>query len=293
MILSMKYVKFLLIALIAIFVAVPTFSNGQILSKKEDLKDLNSKTLMVVLENNSMIDLTLRQAVEKEWTLSKIEFCDLDRFEKIKTDTSYYFLMRVKGIFKKEREPSIEFLSLLKGGEDAYMGLDKMYDVLTLPFQYIDDPDGYIIPYIDAYINVIQAHVVRVQKKKIAATLGISWYSNRLQELRGKRVLVNKLDLNSNVTVDEANRILGNGGKVVDEDEIYEAIDNKKGETAYTICIGPEEGDRYGSYCYKMVISADSHDIYYYRKQKITSKNSKGFLPEDLKKIAIPNGYEL
>lgn len=293
MILSMKYVKFLLIALIAIFVAVPTFSNGQILSKKEDLKDLNSKTLMVVLENNSMIDLTLRQAVEKEWTLSKIEFCDLDRFEKIKTDTSYYFLIRVKGIFKKEREPSIEFLSLLKGGEDAYMGLDKMYDVLTLPFQYIDDPDGYIIPYIDAYINIIQAHVVRVQKKKIAATLGISWYSNRLQELRGKRVLVNKLDLNSNVTVDEANRILGNGGKVVDEDEIYEAIDNKKGETAYTICIGPEEGDRYGSYCYKMVISADSHDIYYYRKQKITSKNSKGFLPEDLKKIAIPNGYEL
>lgn len=293
MILSMKYVKFLLIALIAIFVAVPTFSNGQILSKKEDLKDLNSKTLMVVLENNSMIDLTLRQAVEKEWTLSKIEFCDLDRFEKIKTDTSYYFLMRVKGIFKKEREPSIEFLSLLKGGEDAYMGLDKMYDVLTLPFQHIDDPDGYIIPYIDAYINIIQAHVVRVQKKKIAATLGISWYSNRLQELRGKRVLVNKLDLNSNVTVDEANRILGNGGKVVDEDEIYEAIDNKKGETAYTICIGPEEGDRYGSYCYKMVISTDSHDIYYYRKQKITSKNSKGFLPEDLKKIAIPNGYEL
>ena len=38
-----------------------------------------------------------------------------------------------------------------------------------------------------------------------------------------------------------------------------------------------------------MVVSADSHDIYYYRKQKVNAKNPKGFLPEDLKKLAIPN----
>ena len=174
----MKTFKNFLIALVAILMALPTISQAQVFSKKEDLKDLNSKTLMVVLENNSMIDLTLKQSVEKEWKLSKVEFCDLNQFEKIKTDTSYYFLIRVKGIFKKEREPSIEFLSLLKGGEEAYMGLDEMYDVLSLPFQQIDDPDGYIIPYIDAYINIIQSHVLRVQKKKIAATLGLSWYSN-------------------------------------------------------------------------------------------------------------------
>ena len=228
--------------------ALPTISQAQVFSKKEDLKDLNSKTLMVILENNSMIDLTLKQSVEKEWKLSKVEFCDLNQFEKIKTDTSYYFLIRVKGIFKKEREPSIEFLSLLKGGEEAYMGLDEMYDVLSLPFQQIDDPDGYIIPYIDAYINIIQSHVLRVQKKKIAATLGLSWYSNRLQELKGKEILVNELDLSNTITEGEANKILKESGRVVEEDIIYEAIDNKKANTAYTICIGPEV-EKQGSYC--------------------------------------------
>ena len=284
----MKTFKNFLIALVAILMALPTISQAQVFSKKEDLMDLNSKTLMVVLENNSMIDLTLKQSVEKEWKLSKVEFCDLNQFEKIKTDTSYYFLIRVKGIFKKEREPSIEFLSLLKGGEEAYMGLDEMYDVLSLPFQQIDDPDGYIIPYIDAYINIIQSHVLRVQKKKIAATLGLSWYSNRLQELKGKEILVNELDLSNTITEGEANKILKESGRVVEEDIIYEAIDNKKANTAYTICIGPEV-EKQGSYCYKMVVSADSHDIYYYRKQKVNAKNPKGFLPEDLKKLAIPN----
>ena len=285
---NMKTFKNFLIALVAILMALPTISQAQVFSKKEDLKDLNSKTLMVILENNSMIDLTLKQSVEKEWKLSKVEFCDLNQFEKIKTDTSYYFLIRVKGIFKKEREPSIEFLSLLKGGEEAYMGLDEMYDVLSLPFQQIDDPDGYIIPYIDAYINIIQSHVLRVQKKKIAATLGLSWYSNRLQELKGKEILVNELDLSNTITEGEANKILKESGRVVEEDIIYEAIDNKKANTAYTICIGPEV-EKQGSYCYKMVVSADSHDIYYYRKQKVNAKNPKGFLPEDLKKLAIPN----
>ncbi|MBR7157871.1 MAG: hypothetical protein IKD16_05690 [Bacteroidales bacterium] len=284
----MKSFKKILIALVAIFIAAPAVSQAQVFSKKEDLKDLNSKTLMVVLENNSMIDLTLKQAVEKEWSLSKIEFCDLDKFEKIKTDTSYYFLIRVKGIFKKEREPSIEFLSLLKGGDEAYLGIDQMYDVLSLPFQQIDDPDGYIIPYIDAYINIIEAHVLRVQKKKIAATLGLSWYSNRLQELKDKIILVNEVDLSDIVSKEEANDILKKSGKVVEEDEIYDAIDNKKANMVYTICIGPDV-EKQGSYCYKMVVSADSHDIYYYRKQKVNSKNPKGFLPEDLKKIAIPN----
>lgn len=284
----MKSFKKILIALVAIFIAAPAVSQAQVFSKKEDLKDLNSKTLMVVLENNSMIDLTLKQAVEKEWSLSKIEFCDLDKFEKIKTDTSYYFLIRVKGIFKKEREPSIEFLSLLKGGDEAYLGIDQMYDVLSLPFQQIDDPDGYIIPYIDAYINIIEAHVLRVQKKKIAATLGLSWYSNRLQELKDKIILVNEVDLSDLVSKEEANDILKKSGKVVEEDEIYDAIDNKKANMVYTICIGPEV-EKQGSYCYKMVVSADSHDIYYYRKQKVNAKNPKGFLPEDLKKIAIPN----
>lgn len=284
---NMKSVKIFLIALVAIAIAAPMSLKAQVFSKKDDLKDLNHKTLMVVLENNSMMDLMLKKAVESQWELSKVDFCDLDKFEQIKSDSSYYFLIRVEGIFKKEREPSIEFLSLLKGGAEANNGIDAMYDVLSLPLQETDDQDGYIIPYLDTYINIFEAHVLRVQKKKIAATLGLSWYSNRIQELRDKTILVNEADLAPDLTKEDAENILKETGKVVDEDEIYEAIDNRAPKTAFTICIGPKI-EKMGSYCYKMVISAESDDIYYYRKQKVNAKASTGFQPDDLKKIAIP-----
>ena len=40
---------------------------------------------------------------------------DMEEFEKIKTDTNYFFLMKVDGQFCKEKEPAMEFLALVKG----------------------------------------------------------------------------------------------------------------------------------------------------------------------------------
>lgn len=286
----MKSIKILTITLLALFITGSSFAQGNFFSKKEDLKDLNHKTLMVVLENNSLIDITLKNAVEKEWELSKYEFCNLEEFDKIKGDSSYYFLIRVKGIFKKEREPAIEFLSLLKGGPEGVKGVDAMYDVLSLPFQPVDDGDGYILPYIDAYIKVIQAHVLRVQRHKIAASMGIGWYSNRLSEIKNKKVLLNENDLSDLLNKEEVNNMLNGHGNVVDEDAVYEALDNEARETLVSVCIAPRV-EQQGSYCYKMLLSTDGHELFYYRKQKVNANNPKGFLPDDVKKIAIPFSF--
>ena len=40
-----------------------------------------------------------------------------------------------------------------------------------------------------------------------------------------------------------------------------------------------------GSYCYKMLIDAGTHKLYYFRKHKITKKRGPGFLTEDLMRI--------
>ena len=117
--------------------------------------------------------MLLKEAVEKNWKLCNVEFCTSEQFEELKCDTSYYFLMKVDGVFKKEREPVMEFLSLLKGGEEAQVSIENMYEVLTLPLNPIDDDGSYIVPYLDAYINIIQTHILRVQKKKVAAVMGI------------------------------------------------------------------------------------------------------------------------
>ena len=158
--------RFLFLLLAALAVSGSAGAQSGIFGKKENLRDIGEKCLKVVTDNNSFFNLSLKEAVEKNWKLCDVEFCTSEQFEELKCDTSYYFLMKVDGIFKKEREPAMEFLSLLKGGEEAQVSIENMYEVLTLPLNPIDDDGSYIVPYLDAYINIIQTHVLRVQKKR-------------------------------------------------------------------------------------------------------------------------------
>lgn len=275
---------FLLFAVLA--VSGNAGAQSGIFGKKENLRDISEKCLKVVTDNNSFFNLSLRDAVEKNWKLCDVDFCTMEQFEELKCDTSYYFLMKVDGVFKKEREPAMEFLSLLKGGPQAEVSIENMYEVLTLPLNSIDDDGSSIVPYLGAYVNIIQTHILRVQKKKVAAVMGISWYSNRLSEIGGMKLLLNENDLSKNVTAEQAEEILGPDGSVENEDAVYEAIDSASENTLVSLCIAPQLGQQ-GSYCYKMLISTDSGELFYYRKQKITGKSPKGFLADDLKKIAV------
>ena len=173
------------------------------LKKKENLKDLEGKTLYVVIDNNSIESLALKEAVEKNWILSNYTFIDGEKYDNLKSDPNDYFLVKTEGKFKKEREPGIEFLSLVKGGgTNENGGINESSDIISLPMQSIDDSDGTIIPYLGAYVKIIQDYVQRVQKKKISAHIGLSWYSNRLKEIKTKNVLISENDL-SDILVDE------------------------------------------------------------------------------------------
>ncbi len=280
-----SYVKLLIASLAMIFTNLQLQGRSDMIQADEDVKDLGEKTLIVVLENNSMIDLSLKKSVTKVWDLSNYKFCTPTEFESIKTDTSFYFLMRVKGLFKKESDPTIEFLSLVKGGKEAEMGIDNMFEVLSLPFQALDDGNNYILPFIDTYITVFKTHIQRLQEKKIAATMGIGWYSNRLSKIGKKTILFNENDLSGKVEKEYLEQRFKGNATVVDEDAIEQALIEQAKDTLVSICIAPQE-PQHGSYCYKMLVGADNNELYYFKKHKITESNPKGFLPGEIKRIA-------
>lgn len=282
-------IKLISTTMVVLFTVTLSFAQPKLFSKKHNLKDIGEKTLMVVTDNISFLNMNIKESVEKLWDLSKVDFCNMNEFEKIKSDTSYYFLVRLDGQFKKEDDPGIEFLSLLKGGPEALVGTESMYDVLSLPFKPVDGSGDYITPFIDTYIKIFKTHVKRVQENKIVAnTMGLSFYSNRLSKIGKKIIFINEEDMSDMITADYINATLKDNGKVVDEDTIEESIQKARPGLLVSICIAPEEPKNNGSYCYKMLVGADDGDLYYFRKQKINAKNPKGFLPEDIKKIAIP-----
>ena len=278
----------MLLTVMSLFLAAQAFAQPKLFTKKDNLKNIGEKTLMVVTDNNSLINLSLKEAVGKNWDLCKVDYCNMKKFEQIKEDSSYFFLVKVAGQFKKEDDPGIEFLSLLKGGSEAIMGIENMYEVLSLPLQPLDDGNGYILPFLDIYVNIFKSHVRRIQDSKIANTVGLSWYSNRISKISKKSVLINEEDMSEMITAEYINDTFKENGKVVDEDFISSAIEKKSADILVSICIAPQEPQNNGSYCYKMLVGADDGELYYYRKQKINAKNPKGFLPEDIKKIAIP-----
>ena len=108
-------------------------AQAQITTKKIKIADYPEKITKIVLTGNDFYDLALRDEIAAGWTLSPYEFCTLEEFNSLKYNDEYYFLITADGKFKKENEPGLTFLTLIKGGKGASEGINKMLEVVSLP----------------------------------------------------------------------------------------------------------------------------------------------------------------
>jgi len=246
-----------------------------------------AKITKVVIPSTSLADLMLRDAVNKGWRISPFEFCSMDEYNKIKEDTSYFFLLRVDGRFRNELEPKIEYLTLIKGGAEVKRGLYSSRDILTLPLQEIEESSGTNLYLIPMYIDLIQNHIYRVQKDLSLAFKGNAIYSNKVAGIKEKNFLFS-IDLLNYKTAEEDFSELFNGEvKLVTDTEIEDAIIENRTNTVVPIIIKPKGGSR-GSYCYKLLVGTDSHELFFFRRHKISRRVPLGFTKEDIRKISVP-----
>lgn len=286
--------RFVILVLIAILTSVsvnaqPTkFADKKVPPRRENLKDLPGKvTKIVLLGDNSIMDLMIKDAVDKGWYISPFEFCSLSDFAKYKCDTNYYFLIRVKGLHRKEKEPAMEFLSLIKGNPEANKDMKKMPDILTLPLIPIGDEEGRIFSFIPSYISIIQNHIQKVIDKNLYAYLGTSFYADAINHAKDKKILFLESDFAFPETAQDLSKDFSDKAQFVTQEAMEDSISKATPATLVSLVLAPNISQK-GSYCYKMLISTDSRELYYYRKHKITKKNKAGFLKEDLKRMSIP-----
>ncbi|MGN1045940.1 MAG: hypothetical protein ACI4QG_02480, partial [Candidatus Cryptobacteroides sp.] len=162
--------------IVALLLAVPVIvsAQAQITTKKMKLEDFSAKTTKIVLSGNPFLDTGLEEAVKNVWEISPFEFCTLEEFNQLKGKEDYYFLMTVLGKFRKEAEPGLTMLSLVKGGKGAEKGLDKMLEVVTVPLCSADFPSGREIVFLPALLDIIQEHVLASMDKDYNAYGGLS-----------------------------------------------------------------------------------------------------------------------
>jgi hypothetical protein len=268
--------------LAGLLLATDIFGQAQITTRKEKLKDFTSKTTKVVLSGDDFIDESLKESVAATWTVSPYEFCTGEEFQKLKTDGNFYFLMVVKGQFRRESEPGIDLLTLVKGGPEASESIDKMYEVVSFPLRSSEDPSGREFVLLPAFLQIMQDHAAGLTETemKAYATLG----AKDSKKLKVKRIYFWEEDLAPQV--DETTKRSLDEDIIItdDEDKVDEIFSEATVQTVVSYIVAPSEPVN-GSVCYKMLIGADDHELYYFKKHKITAKNGKGFLVSDLKAI--------
>ena len=270
----------MLTALLPIFAS----AQAQINTKKVKIGDFTQKTTKVVLTGNIFYDSSLQDEIVARWKASPYEFCSLEEFESLKGSEDYYFLLSTKGQFRKETEPGLQFLTLVKGGKKAEEGISNMLEIVSIPVASAEEPSGREQIFMPAFLDIIQNFALESMEKDISAYTGLSNYSLNLTETKDKKVIFAESDLSDEIDDTVRKVSFDEGMLIVDEEDADEHMIKAEESVAVSYVAAPSE-PKPGSYCYKMLIDNQTHRVYYFKKHKITKNTGAGFLAEDIRRI--------
>jgi hypothetical protein len=278
--------KFTIIA-VALLLPMMVWGQAQIDTKKMKISDFTQKITKVVLSGNPLHDACLKSEVEAKWTVSPFEFCTLAEFEQLKSNANYYFLLTTKGQFKKESEPGLAFLTLVKGGADSAQGIDKMLEIVTFPYASAEQPSGREMVFLPTFLDIIQNYALDSMERDIDAYTGLPNYSMNITKSGSMTLVFSETDLSSEVTPELRNACFDSEVLVLDEESADEYVSPETSNTLVSYVAVPTDA-KPGSYCYKMLLDPQTSKLYYFRKHKISKKWGPGFLAEDIKRVTAP-----
>lgn len=276
-----------LVLLAALLVSLPLLrAQGQVSTRSHRLADFTDKVTKVVLTENQWLSGALRQEVVAGWTASAFEFCTLEQFESLKTQDSYYFLLVLESRFKDEETPGVSFLSLLKGGPEAAKGLSAMYEVVSLPLVAALGGTGRELTYLGGLVKTIQEFTLEAMESEKAAYSKEDWVNKGYRKWgRGKRVLIAREDLAPTVSEKDLLKCVNDRFQVVESSVADQAYLDAASATLVGYVVAPVFPGK-GSWCYKLLFEADTHNLCYLSRHRIDASHGVGFLPADLKKLS-------
>lgn len=267
--------------IIAILMPVFSWGQAQINTKKVKLSDFTQKVTKVVLSGNEFMDSAFKDEITARWRISPYEFCTMDEFNLLKTNSDFYFLLITNGQFKKDLSPSIQFLTLVKGGDGAYKGIDDMLEVVSMPIASAQFPSGREIVFLPAFLDIIQSYTLDSMEKDSNAYGGLGNYSGSISRAEGLDIVISRDDIAEDAVIPESK---GERVTIMDEEDADGLMLDNAPNTIVSYVVAPFEAQP-GAFCYKMLIDTQTHTLHYYKRHKISAKAGAGFLTEDLKRI--------
>ena len=257
-------------------------AQAQINTKKVKISDFTEKITKVVLTGNDFYDIALQDEVKARWRVSPYEFCTWDEFQKDRNSSDFYFLLTTSSQFKKESEPGLDLLTLVKGGTGAT--INSMLEVVFIPFAPAEDPSGREMVFLPAFLDIIQKHALMSMEKDTDGYIGLSNNSMNIAKAKNMEFVFSEDDLRSEITREFRDLNFDSDMVITDEDSADDYMLENAPNTLVSYVVAPTDAQP-GSFCYKMLINSETHELYYFRRHRITKKFGPGFLAEDIRRI--------
>ena len=268
---------------LACFAQATVSGQARINTKKLKIADLPTRTTKVVLGSGDMMDSALRDEVAARWRISPYEFCTAEEYKALKEDSGYYFLLIARSDEKEYRD--LLTLTLMKGGKAKADDPQKRpVEVASLPISAAGFPSGREVVFLPAMLDILQDYITRAMRSDGAGYSGFDIYSKQVRKTGIKRIFFSEDDLVPDMDEDFKKRYFDADMVIMGEDEADKAFQEGTYNTLVSYVVAPFD-PKNGSWCYKMLIDAGTHELLYYRHHRISARKWAGFLPEDIKAI--------
>lgn len=268
-------------ALAALTLTITAFGQAQITTRKEKLSDFTTRTMKVVLSGNHFIDPVIREAVNNTWSLSAFEFCSLEDFNSLKNNEEYYFMLPVNVKYRPETKPGIMMLTIVKGRATAKT-VNDMVNVVSIPVAAADIPSGREAAMIPGLVDIMQGYIAKSLNGNFS---GLRTYVTPLGKSSGRRVVIAKEDLSETVDSTFCSKMARKGLDIVDGEVADSLFLSGDSRTLVSYVVAPAEPEN-GSVCWRILIDARTHELFYFRKCTLKKEGEAGFHKGDLKTIA-------
>lgn len=241
----------IIFALVLILSSIQGHSQGKIYTKRVKLEDFPTKTVKVLCEGSSFLEISLRTEITARWRISPYEFCTQSEYDKLIKDHNFYFLSITQS-------DGVAFLTLTKGGsEETKDNKIKPFEVIDVPIACVSQPSGRELMFMGAFVDIIQNYVLDAMSSDHIAYAGLNYYNSA--KLANKTIYV-------------------------DTDEIDDLYLNEQPDAILGISIVPDNtGPEYS--CYKMLIAADTHELFYYKKVRYRAVKDAAFTESEKKQF--------
>lgn len=230
----------------------------ELYTRKAKMADFPVRTTKIVLQgSNSFLELVLKEELTARWRISPYEFCNPEDYSKLRSDNSYYFLYLAE-------QNGVALLVLEKGGKaDDEDNLKRPFELIRIPISAAGRmSSGRELMFMGAFVDILQAFVEDAMISDQVAYSGLDYYNRR--DLRGKTIYLDP---------DMA-------------DELY--LEEKEGNVLGFSVSAAEAGK--GKDCYKMLISADTHELLFFKKCNYRDQSDAEFSEAEARQFERRHG---